>query len=196
MNSYTLYQSLKNAVVMLLLFTMLTGLVYPLSTTLVAQLLFPKQANGSLIQVDNTVVGSSLVGQQFNQEKYFWGRLSATTPVPYNAAASSGSNLGPSNSKLVENVQARIDSLQNSSSETLGEIPIDLVTASGSGLDPDISPDAARVQITRIARVRNLPEEAVERLVQQHTQGPQFGVLGEARVNVPQLNLALDQLQP
>ncbi len=196
MNPHTLYQSLKRAVVMLLLFTILTGVVYPLSITLVAQLLFSQQANGSLIRVDNAVVGSALVGQQFNQAKYFWGRLSATGPVPYNAVASSGSNFGTNNSKLVENAQARIDSLRSSTIRTLKDIPVDLVTASGSGLDPNISPNAAKIQIERVARARNLQPETVEQLIQQHTLGPQFGVLGEPRVNVLQLNLALDQLQP
>jgi K+-transporting ATPase ATPase C chain len=179
----------------LLLFTLLTGVIYPLAVTGIAQLIFPRQANGSLIVKDGKALGSGLIGQLFDDPKYFWGRLSATGPYPYNAAASSGSNLGPSNPALMAAVQARIDALKTADPGNTQPIPIDLVTASGSGLDPDISVAAALYQVPRVARVRGMSESAVRALVDQYTQGRQFGFLGEPRVNVLELNLALDEIK-
>jgi K+-transporting ATPase ATPase C chain len=183
---------LRSAIVLLLIFTVLTGLIYPLVVTAAAQVIFPYQANGSLIVSKGQVVGSQLIGQQFDDPKYFWGRLSATGPMPYNAAASSGSNLGPTNSALTDNVKARIDALKAADPGNTQQIPIDLVTASGSGLDPNISPAAAYFQVSRVAKARNLSVAQVRALVDAHTEGRTFGILGEARVNVLQLNLALD----
>lgn len=185
--------------VSLALLILVAGLVYPLLVTAIAQGLMPRQANGSLIQRNGLPVGSELIGQAFDDPRYFWGRPSATGPVPYNAAASSGSNLGPSNKALVEVVQARVDALQ-AAQATAGlpaaaPIPVDLVTASGSGLDPHISPAAAAYQTPRVARVRGLAEDQVRLLVNQYTEGRQLGLLGEPRVNVLKLNLALDALQ-
>ena len=183
---------LRPALVSLVALTIITGLLYPLVVTGMAQVLFPHQASGSLILIDGKQVGSSLIGQPFDAPKYFWGRLSATSPFPYNAAASSGSNLGPINDALIKAVQARIDALKTADPDNPLPLPVDLVTASGSGLDPHISPAAAEYQIRRIARVRGLDETVVRRLVAQHTEGRQFGVLGEPRVNVLTLNLTLD----
>lgn len=183
---------LRPALVALVALTLITGLLYPLVVTGIAQVLFPRQANGSLILVDGKPVGSSLIGQPFEAAKYFWSRPSATSPVPYNAAASSGSNLGPTNEVLMKAVQVRIDALKTADPANLLPIPVDLVTASGSGLDPHISPAAAEYQVWRIARVRSLDETFVRSLVTKHTEGHQFGVLGEPRVNVLALNLALD----
>lgn len=183
---------LRPALVSLVALTLITGLLYPLVVTGMAQVLFPHQASGSLILIDGKPVGSSLIGQPFDAPKYFWGRLSATSPFPYNAAASSGSNLGPTNDALIKAVQARIDALKTADPDNPLPLPVDLVTASGSGLDPHISPAAAEYQIRRIARVRGLDETVVRRLVAQHTEGRQFGVLGEPRVNVLTLNLTLD----
>jgi K+-transporting ATPase ATPase C chain len=180
----------------LLVFTVLTGLLYPLVVTGIAQLAFPHQANGSLIVVNGKTVGSTLIGQQFTAPKYFWGRLSATGPYPYNAASSSGSNLGPSNPALLDEVKARIAALKAADPGNTQPIPVDLVTSSGSGLDPDISVAAALYQLPRVARVRGLNESAVRALVDQYTQGRTLGFLGEPRVNVLQLNLALDALKP
>jgi len=179
----------------LLIFTLLTGVIYPLVVTGVAQLVFPHQANGSLITANGQTVGSDLIGQQFDDPRYFWGRLSATGPFPYNAAASSGSNLGPSNPALLDAVQARIADLKAADPTNTQLIPVDLVTASGSGLDPNISIAAALYQIPRVARLRGLSETAVRALVDQFTQGRQFGFLGEPRVNVLKLNLALDGIK-
>jgi K+-transporting ATPase ATPase C chain len=184
---------LRPALVSLVALTLITGLLYPLVVTGIAQMLFPRQANGSLILINGQPVGSSLIGQPFDAPKYFWGRPSATSPFPYNAAASSGSNLGPTNDALIKAVQARIDTLKASDPDNPLPVPVDLVTASGSGLDPHISPAAAEYQIRRIARVRGLDETAVRRLVAQHMEGRQLGVLGEPRVNVLTLNLALDR---
>jgi K+-transporting ATPase ATPase C chain len=184
---------LRPALVSFAALTLITGLLYPLVVTGVAQVLFPRQANGSLILIDGKTVGSSLIGQPFDAPKYFWGRLSATSPFPYNAAASSGSNLGPTNDALIKAVQARIDALKTADADNPLPLPVDLVTASGSGLDPHISPAAAEYQIRRIARVRGLDEMVVQRLVAQHSEGRQLGVLGEPRVNVLALNLALDR---
>ena len=186
---------LRPALVSLAALTLITGLLYPLVVTGIAQMLFPRQANGSLILIDGKPVGSSLIGQPFDAPKYFWGRPSATSPFPYNAAASSGSNLGPTNDALMKAMQARIEALKTADPDNPLPLPVDLVTASGSGLDPHISPAAAEYQIRRIARVRGLDETVVRRLVAQHTEGRQLGVLGEPRVHVLTLNLALDTVK-
>ena len=181
---------------MLMLLTVITGLIYPLLVTGMAQVVFPRQANGSLILKDGQAIGSELIGQPFDDPKYFWGRLSATSPVPYNAAASSGSNLGPTNPALVAEVQGRIDALKAADPTNTQAIPVDLVTSSGSGLDPNISVAAALYQVPRVARVRGLDEATVRQLVDRYTKGRDLGVLGELRVNVLELNLALDDLEP
>ncbi len=183
---------LRAALVILGVFTVVTGIGYPLLVTGIAQALFPHQANGSMIVKDGQPVGSELIGQPFGDPKYFWGRLSATASFPYNAAASSGSNLGPTNPALQDAVQARIKALHDADPGNTAPIPVDLVTASGSGLDPDISLAAALYQVPRVARSRGLDPAQVEALVRQHTSGRQWGLLGEPRVNVLQLNLALD----
>jgi K+-transporting ATPase ATPase C chain len=185
---------LRPAFVSLVLLTILTGVVYPLLTTGIAQVLFPAQANGSLIVRDGKPVGSTLIGQPFDDPKYFWSRLSATSPGPYNGAASSGSNAGPVSDLLLDAVRARIDALKAADPGNRLPIPVDLVTASGSGLDPHISPAAARFQAARVARVRGLPEATVLGLIAAHSQGRQWGMLGEAVVTVLPLNLALDAL--
>ncbi len=187
-------KELKPAFVMLLGLTVLTGVAYPLLVTGIAQGLFPDAANGSLIERNGKVVGSALIGQPFSDPKYFWSRPSATAPAPYNAAASSGSNQGPLNPALEEAVKARIAALKASDPSQTAPIPVDLVTASGSGLDPHISPAAAAWQAPRIALLRGLSLDTVRKLIAQHMQGRQFGVLGEGRVNVLQLNLALDRM--
>jgi len=186
---------LRPAIVGLILFTFLTGVVYPLLITGIVQAAFPLQANGSLIEQDGIVRGSSLIGQQFDDPRYFWSRPSATGPFPYNAAASSGSNLGPTNPALAEAVQARIAALKETDPQNTTAFPVDLVTASGSGLDPHISVAAAVYQVPRVAKARGMDEEAVRALVEQYTQQRQFGILGEPRVNVLELNLALDGLK-
>ena len=185
---------LRPALTMLLILTVLTGLVYPLAVTGLAQLLFPAQANGSLIVRDGKVIGSKLIGQYFDQPQYFWGRPSATAPFPYNAGASGGSNLGPTNPVLFEAMRARVAALRAADPGNDSPVPVDLVTTSGSGLDPHISPAAALYQVKRVARARGLDEATVKTLVAQNTEGRQFGLLGERRVNVLQLNLALDTL--
>ncbi|GFZ91685.1 potassium-transporting ATPase subunit KdpC [Dyella caseinilytica] len=186
---------IRNAISMLLVMTVITGLVYPLVATGLAQVLFPHQANGSLIMRDGKPIGSELIGQSFDDPKYFWGRPSATAPQPYNGTASNGSNQGPTNPALHDAVKQRIDALHAADPGNNALVPADLVTASGSGLDPEISPAAAQYQIARVARVRKLSVDQVQQLVAQNTQGRQLGLLGEPRVNVLQLNLALDQLQ-
>jgi K+-transporting ATPase ATPase C chain len=186
---------LRTALVVLALLTLLTGVMYPLAVTAVAQVVFPAQANGSLIVRNGKAIGSELIGQSFDDPKYFWGRLSATASFPYNAASSSGSNLGPTNPALIAEVQARIDALKAADPTNTQPIPVDLVTSSGSGLDPQISPAAAEYQVARVARTRGLDEAVVRQLVTQHTQGRDLGVLGEPRVNVLELNLALDAVQ-
>lgn len=187
-------KELKPALRMLLVLTVLTGAVYPALVTGIAQALFTSEANGSLIRKDGKVVGSKLIGQPFSDPKYFWSRPSATSPMPYNAGSSSGSNLGPLNPALAEAVKARIDALKAADPAQAELIPVDLVTASGSGLDPHISPAAAWWQAPRVARERKLPLDAVQKLVHAHTEGRQFGFFGEPRVNVLLLNLALDAM--
>ncbi|MGF6758276.1 potassium-transporting ATPase subunit KdpC [Paraburkholderia sp. GAS42] len=169
-----------------------TGLAYPAVMTAVGQAAFNDQANGSLVEANGKVVGSKLIGQQFDAPQYFWGRLSATSPMPYNAQGSSGSNLGPLNPALTDEVKGRIDALKAAGTDMSQPVPVDLVTSSASGLDPEISPAAAAYQIDRIAKARKMNVNDVQALVDRYTSGRQFGILGEARVNVLQLNLALD----
>jgi K+-transporting ATPase ATPase C chain len=190
-----LYGQLRAAVLSLVLLTVITGFLYPLALTGIAQLVFPRQANGSLIVRGGEVVGSALIGQPFDDPKYFWGRLSATRDFPYNAAASSGSNLGPSNSALESAVEERIAALRAADPGNGQPIPVDLVTASASGLDPHISVAAALYQVPRVARARGMTEDEVRALVDRYTEGRQLGFLGEPRVNVLELNLALDGIQ-
>ena len=191
----------RPALILFISLTIITGVIYPLLVTGIAQVAFPNQANGSLIVQDGQVVGSALIGQSFDDPKYFWGRLSATSTFPYNAfnadnlTASSGSNLGPTSKALLDAVQARVDALRAADPGNTAPIPVDLVTASGSGLDPHLSPAAALYQVPRVARERGLSEEAVRQLVTEHTEGRTFGILGEPRVNVLELNLALDASQ-
>jgi K+-transporting ATPase ATPase C chain len=192
---------LRPAFFMLLVLTVITGVIYPLAVTGIAQVVFPNQANGSLIMVDGKVVGSELIGQQFDDPKYFWGRLSATGAFPYNAfnaetlTGSSGSNYGPLNPALMDMVQARVDALKAADPGNTAPVPVDLVTASGSGLDPHISVAAVLYQIHRVAQARGLSEADVKTLVEEYSEERQFGFLGEPRVNVLKLNLALDGLK-
>ena len=183
---------IRSAIVMLLLMTVITGVAYPLVVTGVAQVLFPSQANGSLIDREGKPIGSTLIGQSFDDPKYFWGRPSATSPQPNNALSSSGSNLGPTNPALTDAVKQRIEALRAADPTNTAAVPVDLVTASGSGLDPEISPAAAAYQVARVAKVRGLSTSQVQAMVAMATTGRQFGMLGEARVNVLKLNLALD----
>jgi len=195
-------QQLRPAIVALIIFTIITGVIYPLVVTGIAQAVFPYQANGSIVTgASGQPLGSELIGQPFDAPKYFWGRLSATAPVPYTAfngdtlTGSSGSNYGPLNPALKDSVAARITALKAADPANTAPIPVDLVTASGSGLDPQISPAAAAYQIPRVAKARGLDEAAVRALVARYTAGRQLGFLGEARVNVLELNLALDGLR-
>ncbi len=190
-----MWRQLRIAVIILAVFTVITGIIYPLVVTGIAQVFFHHQANGSLISENGTIAGSELIGQPFSDPKYFWGRLSATPSFPYNAASSSGSNYGPSNPAIKQEVQARIDALKAVDPGNGSPIPVDLVTSSASGLDPDISIAAADYQIARVARYRGLSEQQVRTLVERFTEGRQFGIFGEPRVNVLQLNLALDALK-
>ncbi|RDI99205.1 potassium-transporting ATPase subunit KdpC [Dyella solisilvae] len=183
---------LRSAIVLLLLMTVITGVLYPLAVTGVAQVLFPSKANGSLIVKDGKPVGSALIGQSFTDPKYFWSRPSATTPQPNNGLNSSGSNLGPTNPALTDAVKQRIDALHAADPSNTAPVPVDLVTASGSGLDPEISLAAAAYQVPRVARVRGMSQAQVQALVDAATTGRQFGILGEPRVNVLKLNMALD----
>ncbi len=195
----------RPAIVILLALTLITGLVYPLAMTAIAGMVFPKQAEGSLIEKDGKVVGSALIGQPFTSDKYFHGRPSATTmadpadatktvPAPYNAANSSGSNLGPTSKALNDRIKEDVDKLKAENHSM--PVPVDLVTTSGSGLDPDISPEAAQFQVPRVAKARNMPEDRVRQLVADKTEGRLAGFLGEPRVNVLALNLALDEAAP
>ena len=188
-----MFTLLKQAVVVFLGLTIVTGVVYPVVMTVVAQVVFPHQANGSLIERDGKVVGSALIGQQFDDPKYFWSRPSATGPTAYNAAASTGSNLGPTNPAQLDAVRGRVEVLRKADPDQTGSVPIDLVTASGSGLDPEITPAAAEYQVARAAKARGVSVETLRSLVAQHTAGRQLGVLGEPRVNVLELNLAMDK---
>ena len=187
--------ALRPALVLFLLLTVLTGFLYPLLVTGLARLLFPQQAAGSILMRDGRAVGSRLIGQSFSAPGYFWSRPSATTPQPYNAAASTGSNFGPLNPALPEAVKARVAALRAADPTNSGPVPIDLVTASGSGLDPDISVAAADYQAARVARARGLAPARVQALIAQHSEGRLLEVLGEPRVNVLELNLALDALK-
>jgi K+-transporting ATPase ATPase C chain len=186
----------RPAASLLVAFTLLTGALYPALVTGLAQVLFPGQASGSLIRRDGRAIGSALIGQSFDTPRYFWSRPSATSPVPYNAAASTGSNLGPTNPALLEAVRRRVEQLRLADPGNLAPVPVDLVTASGSGLDPDISPAAAAYQVARVARARGLDSARIAALVTTHTIRRTFGVLGEPRVNVLRLNLALDSIAP
>lgn len=179
-------------IVIFAVLAVITGLVYPAVMTAFGQAVFHRQANGSLVEVNGKVVGSALIGQQFDAPQYFWGRLSATSPMPYNAAGSGGSNLGPTNPALADEVKGRIAALKAAGTDVSQPIPADLVTSSASGLDPEISPAAAAYQVARVAKARNLNANDVQALVDRYTKGRQFGVLGEPRVNVLELNLALD----
>ncbi|MBU9229738.1 potassium-transporting ATPase subunit KdpC [Burkholderia multivorans] len=186
---------IRPLVVIFVVLTAVTGLAYPAVLTAFGQAVFPWQANGSLIERNGQVVGSALIGQSFDAPKYFWGRLSATSPMPYNAAGSGGSNLGPLNPSLAEQVKARVAALRDAGTDLSKPVPVDLVTASASGLDPEITPAAAAYQIERVANARHLARETVAQLVAANTTGRQFGVLGEPRVNVLKLNVALDAAQ-
>lgn len=188
-------RTVRTSISLFLVLTVVTGIIYPMAITVVAQTAFPSQSRGSVISRGGHAVGSELIGQGFTKPGYFWSRPSATGPVPYNAAASSGSNLGPSNPALESAVRERIDRLRATGNVT-ATIPLDLVTTSASGLDPHISPAAAEFQIPRVAQQRGVAVADVEKLVKQYTAGPQLGVLGESRVNVLQLNLALDAAFP
>jgi K+-transporting ATPase ATPase C chain len=185
-------KQIRAALVLFALLSLVTGVVYPLLITGIAHAAFPRQAHGSLITAGGHVAGSKLIGQPFDDPKYFWGRLSATSLYPYNAGSSTGSNLGPTNKALIDEVKARVLALRAADPGNAAPIPVDLVTSSGSGLDPHISPAAAEFQAVRVARARGLSEARVRELVAQHTEPRQFGVLGEPRVNVLELNLALD----
>jgi K+-transporting ATPase ATPase C chain len=187
--------TIRNTIMTLILFTILTGFIYPLAVTGLAQAIFPKQANGSIITKDGRPVGSELLGQQFDDPKYFWGRLSATTPYPCNGGSSSGSNLGPNNPDLMKAAQTRAKALRDADPGNTAKIPVDLVTASGSGLDPHISPAAAEYQLSRVAKARGVEEGKIRILLSRYTEGRQFGFLGEPRVDVLRLNLALDALK-
>jgi potassium-transporting ATPase KdpC subunit len=196
-------REIRPAIVFVIALTLITGVAYPFAMTGIAQLLFPYQAQGSLVDRDGKVIGSTLIGQEFTSDRYFHGRPSATTkpdpndstkavPAPYNAGNSGGSNLGPTSKALIERIQADIDKLKQEN--PAAPVPIDLVTTSGSGLDPHISPEAALFQVPRIAKARNLPENRIRQLIAENTTGPLGGLLGEARVNVLELNLALDRV--
>ncbi len=187
-------RQIKTGIILFVALSVLTGIVYPAAVTVLSQLMFPQQSNGSLIyRAEGAPIGSALIGQSFSGPKYFWPRPSATTDFPYNALASSGSNLGPTNKDFINQVAERIKSFQES--DIRGPLPADLVTASGSGLDPHISPAAADYQVMRVSKARGLDEAKVRALVAQHTKGRQFGILGEPVVNVLELNLALNQLR-
>jgi potassium-transporting ATPase KdpC subunit len=183
---------LRPALVLFVLLSALTGLIYPIAVTGAAKAVFPAQAAGSLVVRDGKPVGSTLIGQNFSDPKHFWGRPSATSPMPYNAGSSGGANQGPLNPALVDAVKGRIEALRAADPGNTVPVPVDLVTASASGLDPDISPAAARYQAPRVARLRNVPVAQIEQLIDAHTESRLWGLFGEARVNVLALNLALD----
>jgi len=189
-------QILRPALSLFVALSVLTGLIYPLAMTGISQALFPQQAGGSLVERDGKLVGSRLIGQNFSDPKYFWGRLSATSPMPNNGAGSGGSNLAATNPALVDQAKGRIDALRAADTGWTAAIPADLATASGSGLDPDIRPASALMQAARVARARGLDEARVRALVADHTQGPLLGLIGERRINVLELNLALDAMKP
>ena len=189
-------RQIRSSLGMLLVMTVLTGLVYPFVVTGLAQALFPHRANGSLLERDGKLVGSVLIGQPFDEAGYFWSRPSATSPLPYNAGSSGGSNLGPTNPALKDAVRARVATLRAADPENQSPVPVDLVTSSASGLDPHISPAAAEYQVHRVAKARGIGEDRLRQLVAEHTQGRTLGLLGEPRVNVVELNLALDRLAP
>jgi potassium-transporting ATPase KdpC subunit len=185
---------IRPAIISMVALTLITGVVYPLLVTGVSAVAFHRQAEGSLIMIGDSARGSLLIGQSFSDPKYFWSRASYTSPVPYNGSLSYASNYGPTNQAQIDAVKARVEALKAADPGNTAPIPVDLVTASGSGLDPDITPAAAQYQVSRVARVRGLPTEQVEALVQRFTKGRQFGILGEPRVTVLPLNLALDSL--
>jgi potassium-transporting ATPase KdpC subunit len=187
---------LRPALFLFVVLSLITGLAYPFLVTGVAQSFFPNMANGQLIEKNGQLMGSELIGQSFTESKYFWGRPSATGPMSHNASASGGSNLGPTNPALLDAVKSRIDSLHAADPSNKAPVPVDLVTASGSGLDPHISVAAANYQLMRVAKARLLKPEEIQPLVMKHTDGAWLGFIGEARVNVLTLNLALDELQP
>jgi len=186
---------IRPVIVSLFVFTVITGILYPLAVTGIAQLLFPVQANGSVIVKNGRPAGSSLIGQPFDSLKYFWGRLSATSPFPYNSASSSGSNMAQTRPDLVKQAQVRISALRDADPQASASVPADLATASASGLDPHISPAAAEYQVQRVARIRGIDKDMVLALIEAYTDKRQFGILGEPTVNVLKLNLALDKLQ-
>jgi potassium-transporting ATPase KdpC subunit len=186
---------IRPAITLFLIMTVITGVAYPLVVTGIAQVAFPAQANGSVIEKNGQAVGSRVIGQSFSDPKYFWSRPSATSPQPYNGLASSGSNQGPLNPALTDAVKSRIDALHAADPTNTARVPVDLVTASASGLDPDISVAAAEYQAARVARVRGIAPDAVRALIAKHTQGKLLGVIGEPRVNVLELNLSLDSLK-
>ncbi|MFM0091913.1 potassium-transporting ATPase subunit KdpC [Paraburkholderia sediminicola] len=187
---------IRPVLVLFILMTVITGVIYPIVVTAIGHAAFAAQANGSLLEKDGKVTGSALIGQQFDVPYYFWGRLSATSPQPYNAQNSGGSNLGPTNPALADEIKGRLDALKAAGNDMSQPVPVDLVTSSGSGLDPEISPAAAAYQVARVAQARGLPVDQVTNLVARNTSGRQFGIFGEARVSVLKLNLALDDLKP
>ncbi|MFO1349866.1 MAG: potassium-transporting ATPase subunit KdpC [Gammaproteobacteria bacterium] len=190
-----MFTLLRPALALFLILSAVTGVLYPLAVTGIAKLTFSHQAAGSLIERDGKAIGSALIGQNFTEARYFWGRPSTTAPTPYNAAASGGSNLGPTNPALADAVRGRIAALRQADPSQAGPVPVDLLTASASGLDPHISPEAALYQVNRVARARGLAPERLRELVGGHTENRTFGILGEPRVNVLALNLALDELR-
>ncbi|MBC8742817.1 K+-transporting ATPase ATPase C chain [Paraburkholderia sp. MM5496-R1] len=187
---------IRPVLVLFVVLTVIAGGIYPIAVTAIGRMAFPHQASGSLIEHNGKAVGSALIGQQFDAPYYFWGRLSATTPNPYNAQNSGGSNLGPTNPALADEIKGRIDALKAAGTDMSQPVPVDLVTSSASGLDPEISPAAAAYQTARVAKARGLTTDQVTELVARSTSGRQFGIFGEARVNVLKLNLALDDLKP